>query len=148
MGIAGSIANMMIEVSFHSVDTVNVRAKVSEKQQSTVNVVKKIYMKEGIIGFGRGLSACYYGSIACGFIYFSLYKLFKEYARDFLGPEFNPAWTFFVASFTAELFTLMVYYPYDLIKCRLQSKNYIFKYRNLVHAFQKEVKNNGPLALY
>ena len=26
--------------------------------------------------------------------------------------------------------------------------NYVFKYKNLVHAFKKEIKNNGPLSLY
>tara|TARA_B110000285_G_C14937619_1_gene520395 strand:+ start:302 stop:739 length:438 start_codon:yes stop_codon:yes gene_type:complete len=41
-----------------------------------------------------------------------------------------------------------VHYPYDLIKCRLQSKNYIFKYKNLPHAFKKEIKNNGITSLY
>jgi hypothetical protein len=34
---------------------------------------------------------------------------------------------------------LIIYYPYDLIKCRLQSKNFHFKYRNLPHAFTKEI---------
>lgn len=103
-------------------------------------MVKNIYAKEGIQGFSRGFSACFYGSIACGFIYFALYKLFKLYFREFFGETYNIAWTFFMASFVAEFFTLIVYYPYDLVKCRLQSKNYIFKYRNIPHAFKKEIQ--------
>jgi hypothetical protein len=128
MGIAGSLSNQIIEARFHFVDTVNVRAKTSEANLSSLNMVKKIYTKEGISGFTKGFSACFYGSIACGFLYFSLYKLFKQVFRDLFGSTYNIAWTYFAASFVAELFTLLVYYPYDLVKCRMQSKNYEFKY--------------------
>ena len=65
---------MIVETSFHFVDTVNVRAKVSEKNTTSLNMVKKIYASEGIYGFSKGFSATFYGSIVCGFIYFSLYK--------------------------------------------------------------------------
>ena len=46
------------------------------------------------------------------------------------------------------MLTLGVAYPYDLIKCRLQSVNEIYKYENLPHAFKKELKTNGPKSLY
>jgi hypothetical protein len=46
---------------------------------------------------------------------------------------------FFLAAFVAEFFTLLIHYPYDLVKCRLQSKNFHFKYRNIPHAFKKEI---------
>lgn len=119
MGVAGSLANLIVEGGFHMVDTVNVRAKVSDKHMSSLSMVKMIYKKEGVFGFSKGFSACFYGSVACGFIYFSLYKLFKGVFKDYLGDEYNIAWTFFLASFGAELCTLVIYYPYDLIKCRL-----------------------------
>lgn len=119
MGVAGSLANLIVESLFHFADTVNVRAKTSDTNRSTLSTVGHIYNKEGLVGFSRGFSACYYGGIACGFIYFSLYKLFKVYAKEYLGPSFNIAWTYLIASFFAELFTLTVYYPFDLIKCRL-----------------------------
>jgi hypothetical protein len=76
LGVAGSLANMICETGFHIIDTVNIRSKVSDSatQSSTLQQVKKIYVKEGLYGFGRGFSACYYGSIFCGFSYFFLYK--------------------------------------------------------------------------
>ena len=111
-------------------------------------MVKKIYNKEGIYGFSKGFSACYYGSVACGFIYFALYKIFKSSFKDFFGDTYNIAWTYFSASLIAEFFTLLVYYPYDLIKCRLQSKNYVFKYKNIPHAFKKEIQQNSVFSLY
>jgi hypothetical protein len=101
-----------------------------------------------LLGFGRGFSACFYGSIWCGFIFFSLYKQIKLKLYELLGVDANPIKVFFIASCVAETLTICVHFPYDLIKCRLQSMNYVFKYKNLVHAFKKEIKNNGPLSLY
>eukprot|EP00347_Sterkiella_histriomuscorum_P008609 403344440 len=148
MGIAGSLAYLIVESMFHFVDTVNVRAKLSETNVSSLNMARKIYRSEGLYGFSKGFSAMFYGSVACGFIYFSLYKLFKQYFKEKLGDEYNIAWTFFLASFVAEFFTLIFYYPYDLVKCRLQSGNYQFKYRNIPHAFRKEIKQGSILSLY
>jgi hypothetical protein len=119
MGVAGSIANLTVEAGFHFLDTVNVRAKTSEQHVSSITMVRKIYSKEGLYGFSKGFSACYYGSILCGLIYFSLYKFYKTVFRDYFGEDVNVAWIFFSASFCAEFFTLLVYYPYDLVKCRL-----------------------------
>ena len=144
MGVAGSLANTAVEAAFHFADTVNVRAKTTSGNASSLHILTSIYRQEGLTGFTRGFSACFYGSVFCGFLYFSLYKLFKLHLSGYLTPP--PL--FFVASFIAELFTLLVYYPFDLIKCRLQSKNYIFKYKNLPHAFMKEIKEGSVLALY
>ena len=148
MGIAGSIANIICESAFHAVDTVNIRAKASEHSISTLSMVNKIWRKEGLYGFSKGFSACFYGASICGFMYFSLYKAFKVYFTDYFGDSVDTAVSFLLASFCAELITLSVQYPYDLIKCRLQSVNYLFKYQNIPHAVTKEIKNNGIGALY
>lgn len=119
MGIAGSVAHVTVEAMFHFVDTVNVQAKLGEQNLSSYSMVKKIYQAEGIYGFSRGFSAMFYGSVICGFIYFAGYKFLKNYFQERLGDSHHFALMFFLASFIAEFFTLIVYYPYDLIKCRL-----------------------------
>lgn len=58
-----------------------------------------------------------------GFLYFALYKQFKHTFHDYMGDKYDTTYIFLLASFTAELLTLGVQYPYDLIKCRLQSVN-------------------------
>ena len=80
MGIAGSLANMICECAFHIIDTINIRSKIPEGikvKESTFQKIKRIYSAEGFYGFGRGFSACFYGSIFCGFSYFFLYKTIK-----------------------------------------------------------------------
>ena len=148
MGIAGSVAHVTVEAMFHFVDTVNVQAKLGEQNLSSISMVRKIYQAEGLYGFSRGFSAMFYGSVICGFIYFSGYKFLKNYFKDTFEGSPNFAMLFFLASFIAEFFTLLVYYPYDLVKCRLQSKNYHFKYRNIPHAFRKEISQGSILSLY
>ena len=78
LGIAGSLANCICECWFHFIDTVNIRAKATDSGKSTYQQVRAIYNKEGVFGFGRGFSACFYGSIFCGFSYFFLYKSTKQ----------------------------------------------------------------------
>lgn len=119
MGMAGSLTNMFCEVLFHFVDTVNIRAKAKTSTISTTNMFKAIVAKEGVYGLSKGISACFYGSIICGFIYFSLYKIIKTYLHDRYNTTLPAPVIFFFGSFIAELFTLMVYYPYDMIKSRL-----------------------------
>jgi hypothetical protein len=43
----------------------------------------------------------------------------------------------FVASASAEFLSLWFYYPFDLIKVRMQTSNDVYKYTNLVDAFVK-----------
>jgi hypothetical protein len=52
------------------------------------------------------------------------------------------------SAFLAESFTLLLYYPYDTIKWRLQTSNRVYEYKSLVHAFQKEITENGFFSLY
>jgi hypothetical protein len=87
MGIAGSLANTIVESAFHVVDTVNISSKAAtgNKTPSTMSIVSKIWEKEGAFGFGRGFSACFYGAQASGFIYFLLYKAIKQELHEYWG---------------------------------------------------------------
>jgi len=147
MGVAGSIAHVIVECGFHVIDTVNVNAKADAVHVSTSTMVRKMWAKEGMTGFGRGISACFYSATVGGFIYFTIYKLLKTYLAGVL-PNIDQGLVFALAGFISEGVTICMKYPFDLVKCRLQSVNYIFKYQSIPHAFRKEVKGNGIKALY
>ena len=148
IGIAGSLSNVIVECSFHFADTVNIRTKANETNISTTSMINKIYRKEGIIGFGKGFSAAFYGAAIYGFSYFVIYKMIKSYLAEKFEGKVDMAVCYVLAAFVTECLTLSVKFPYDLIKCRLQSVNYVFKYQNLVHAFKKEIKKDGLKSLY
>ena len=110
IGVAGSIANMLVETSFHVIDTVNIRSKAQAEManKTTFAMVKGIYMNEGVYGFAKGFSACFYGACFCGFIYFSAYKWLKGVFRERFGKEVEMGIICLTASLTAELITLSV----------------------------------------
>jgi hypothetical protein len=150
IAIAGCISHVAVETSFHMIDTVNIKSKATPQMASSnfLSLVSKIWAHEGIIGFGRGFSAAFYGSVFAGFTYFFLYKLLKQIFINKCQNKWDVGLIAMAASFCAELVTLLVAYPFDLIKCRLQSVNNIFKYKNLVDAYKKEIKHNGVKSLY
>ena len=110
MGMAGSLANLTVESAFHFIDTVNIRAKAQTNnvQVSTLSLVNKIWQKEGLYGFGKGFSACFYGATVCGFLYFSIYKCLKGVFKDYFGDAFDMAFCYLLASFSAEILTLSI----------------------------------------
>ena len=69
-----------------------------------------------------------------------MYKTTKLQLYAALGKDTNPTLVYLLASTVAEAIPIIFHFPYDMIKCRLQSKNYYFKYKNLPHAFRKELK--------
>lgn len=91
MGVAGSLASVLVETSFHLIDTVNIRSKaaVPPTGDSIMTMVSKIWAREGLYGFCKGFSACFYSSVASGFIYFSIYKYLKGVLRVENGGEYD-----------------------------------------------------------
>lgn len=145
MGVAGSMAQGTVEALFHFVDTVNIKSKAAsaEANTSTLTMVRKIFAAEGVVGFGRGIGAAVYGNYSAGFIYFVFYKWLKNNM-----PELRGGCKQLIAGFVAEATAIMFKFPFDLVKCRLQSVNYIFKYSSWSHGIAKEYKTNGIPGLY
>ena len=106
-----------------------------------MTMVRKILAEEGVVGFARGIGAAVYGNYCGGFILVLLYKYFKMKL-----PE-SPARNMLAASI-AEAATIVYKFPLDLVKCRIQSVNYIFKYSNWRHGLMKEFRQNGIKGLY
>lgn len=143
MGVAGSMAVGSVEAMFHFVDTVNIKSKANEKEShSAMTMVRKIWASEGVVGFGRGIGAAVYGNFSAGFIYFILYKTLKNKMPELGGFKA------LIAGFIAETIAILIKFPFDLIKCRLQSVNYIFKYSDWTHGIRKEFRLNGVPGLY
>jgi hypothetical protein len=92
-----------------------------------------IFRNEGVAGLTKGIQASFYGAIIYGFTYFYLYKLFKETYKKHIGE--SSAFMFLLASCFTQMIALWVFYPFDMIKVRLQTSNHIFKYKGLKNAF-------------
>lgn len=99
--------------------------------------------RKGISPLMRGVQPVVYGATISSFIYFVLYKNFKEsikYRMDKHGIDKTNLSSVFLmsagASTFANFFAVSVYYPYDLIKTRMQIVGE-YKYKNIVDAIFK-----------
>jgi hypothetical protein len=89
-------------------------------------MAKSIWKAEGPRGFCHGFSACFYGSAAAGFCFFMTYKKLKGYLKDNYGHLMNEGLCELFAGLGSELLFVWLWFPFDLLKVRLQSANEIF----------------------
>jgi len=163
IGVAGSLSAIACDSTMHVIDTINIRSKVvldkvhqnglqaeqnKAKNIKTFDLVKNIYKTEGFKGFVKGYTACLFGATIEGFSYCFLYKLIKQKQYEYVGPNVSQTWVFASSSIMAEIICLSMYFPFDLVKTRLQSKNHIYKYKSVYDAFAKEIKQDGVKSLY
>ena len=132
IGAAGSITTLIGESSFYFIDAINARSKVLEQNLSITEMSKKVIREEGIGGLFKGYTACYYSSVLYGYLYFYIYKGLKGYLKDtetFKSSSKSmhlKALIYASASTVAEIISLFIYYPYELVKIRLLTKNQIY----------------------
>ena len=139
--LAGTVATVSMEMLTHAVDTINMRSKVINGPKFFVLNVFKL---QGFLSLFNGLQAVVYGYTFAGFLYFYAYAALKdEIAERFYSEKRqNPSLlqtftTSFVAGTVSECLALCFYYPFDLIKTRMQTTNEIYKYHNVTDAFYK-----------
>lgn len=142
MGIAGSIAQISTELAFHPIDVINTNTKADMiGNMNSLNTTLRIYKKDGFFGFWRGASATYYAALIGGMIYFTTYK----YLKNLLSSTENNLNTlaYLISSISGEILFLLFYYPFDLIRTRMQTRRVEFDYKGVLDAFRKIV--NGSL---
>lgn len=121
---------------------------------SFTEMFKTVVKNDGVGGLFKGYSACYYSSILYGYVYFYIYKglkfLLKETDLFKTHNESTPvkALVYASSSTIAEIFSLCIYYPFELVKIRLLTRNDHFRYTSVSDAFYKILKNDGTKGLY
>jgi hypothetical protein len=129
MAVAGLLGQVTVDFLFHPIDLINTRTKYFYMDNvKTYTIAKRILYTTGPRGFFRGASVTILGSSVSGFVYFYFYKRIKEYMKKILEKDEN---LFFIAytvsSFVSEVIVYVFYYPFDLIKTRIQTGQYEYK---------------------
>jgi hypothetical protein len=129
MAVAGLLGQVTADFLFHPIDLVNTRTKYFYMDKvKTLTIAKRIISTTGLRGFFRGASVTILGSSVAGSVYFYFYKRIKEYMKKLFehDPSLNfIAYTF--SSFVSEVIVYIFYYPFDLIKTRIQTGQYEYK---------------------
>jgi len=86
VGAAGSITMLVSESAFYCIDAINARSKILETNVGFIEMCKKVLCAEGYTGLYKGYSATYYSAILSGWLYFMLYKGFKNELKERFEP--------------------------------------------------------------
>ena len=150
MGAAGSITMLLGESAFYCIDAVNTRSKVLSENVEFKEMVKRIVRSEGIRGLYKGYSATYYSTIFYGYLYFYVYKGLKVQMKERFEPESAGSFAAIYASAStiAEIVALVIYYPFELVKCRLLTRNDHYRYYSVSDAFYKILHQDSVRGLY
>lgn len=154
IGAAGSVTTLVGESSFYFIDAISARSKVLKENVGMRDMVREVIKNEGIGGLFKGYSACYYSSILYGYLYFYIYKGLKCHLKDTDTFRSNcdstplKALVYASASTVAEIASLFIYYPFELVKIRLLTKNDHFKYSSVSDAFNNILRKDGVTGLY
>ena len=124
-GIAGTICR----IPTHPLDTCKTVAFSSDAGKATVqSAARRIYQREGVRGFYRGLGITVAGAFPGNALYFVMYDWAKGHATKL--QENSQGWVSYVPSpffhlgcgFAAEIVSCAVWVPVDVIKERLQAQ--------------------------
>jgi hypothetical protein len=141
IGFAGAIAQFATEIILHPIDVINTRTKAEIAHADNINsykMIQRIMDKEGLFGFWRGASATYYGALLGGLIYFSAYKYLKKHlSKLHENKEGLNYLTYLASSLLGETLFLLFYYPYDLIRTRMQTRVKGFEYKGPLDGLRK-----------
>lgn len=149
MGLAGSLAQLGTEFFFHPIDVINTRTKAEIVGKiNTFNMTRRIYGKDGLYGFCYGLSVTFYGSIIGGMIYFSTYKFFKKLLKKESSEENSSQKNFIAYLFSScigEFLFMIVYYPFDLVRTRMQTRVEPHNYKDVLDGFKQIIGKKSYL---
>jgi hypothetical protein len=142
MAAAGLLAQVTADFLFHPIDLVNTRTKYFYMEKvKTLTIAKRILNTTGPRGFFRGGTVTIFGSSVSGSVYFYFYKRIKDYMKNLLDKEPNLYFiAYTVSSFVSEVIVYLFYYPFDLIKTRIQTGQY--EYKNLFDALNQICDKN------
>ena len=173
--LAGTASTIMVELSTHFLDTLNIQSKLKDKNKVLSNMAHKSKRRSPFALF-RGYQAVFWGYLPSSIVYFYIYGSFKERwmnderenakARNqneedsklsdaesgtiakskmsFLSQFFM----FMMAASRAELSALMIYYPFDLIKTRMQGSNDKYGYTSITDALVKILRSEYTKSEY
>jgi len=147
---AGSLSFLICELAFYPMDALNLQQKLNVNKISMPQMLRIVYKNFGPYGIYRGFSTSYYSSTTAGYAFFAMYKGIKVKLKEVIKPK-NQAQCSAIYMFSSafsEMMSMLIYYPYEIIKVRYVAKNDSYKYKGITDGFRNIVKEQGVLGLY
>lgn len=151
-GLAGITSTLVVEVSTHFISTLDIHSKTTKNFS-----IQQYFRTNSIESLMRGFQPMIYGYIVSAFFYYSCYKAIKEKIKNkFERYNYDSKSLKSIAIMSAgssaicETIAILFYYPFDLVKARMQrASNY--SYKNTTDGFYqifKEQKGGFISSMY
>lgn len=155
---AGSLASAFASLALCPTELVKCRlqtthemkmsGKTAQSHNTVWSMVKSIFMKEGLLGFYRGLPTTLVQEIPGYFFFFGGYELSRSFfASGRPKNELGPVPLMLSGGFAGICLWLIIF-PVDCIKSRIQVLSMSGQPAGLISTFVYIVRNEGILALY
>ncbi|KAK2441807.1 S-adenosylmethionine carrier 1, chloroplastic/mitochondrial [Trifolium repens] len=121
----GAVAGAFGEGMMHPVDTIKTRIQSQailngvKNQKGILQMVRSVWMVDGLRGFYRGVMPGVTGSLATGATYFGVIESTKKWIED-SHPGLGGHWAHFIAGAVGDTLGSVVYVPCEVIKQRMQ----------------------------
>ncbi|XP_059440768.1 uncharacterized protein LOC132173322 [Corylus avellana] len=121
----GAIAGAFGEGMMHPIDTIKTRIQSqailsgSQNQKSVLQMVRTVWVADGLKGFYRGIAPGITGSLATGATYFGVIESTKKWIED-SHPGLGGYWSHFIAGALGDTLGSVVYVPCEVMKQRMQ----------------------------
>ncbi|CAL9031435.1 unnamed protein product [Prunus brigantina] len=121
----GAIAGAFGEGMMHPVDTVKTRIQsqamltASKNPKSILQMVRAVWVADGLRGFYRGIAPGVTGSLATGATYFGVIESTKKWIEE-SHPSLGGHWAHFIAGAVGDTLGSFVYVPCEVMKQRMQ----------------------------
>uniref|UniRef100_A0A8C6XVZ5 Solute carrier family 25 member 33 n=1 Tax=Naja naja TaxID=35670 RepID=A0A8C6XVZ5_NAJNA len=126
----------------------------NERCTSALQCAMRVYYREGLRGFYRGVTASYAG-VTETVIHFVLYEALKQRLREHqllltpsvvLSPSGQDFCGLMAAAAVSKACASCIAYPHEVVRTRLREEG--CRYRSFVQTLQLVAREEGPLALY
>ncbi|XP_044476519.1 S-adenosylmethionine carrier 1, chloroplastic/mitochondrial [Mangifera indica] len=121
----GALAGAFGEGMMHPVDTVKTRIQSqailsgSQNQKSILQMVRAVWVADGLQGFYRGVAPGVTGSLATGATYFGFIESTKKWIEE-THPSLGGHWAHFISGAVGDTLGSFVYVPCEVMKQRMQ----------------------------
>ncbi|KAF8399593.1 hypothetical protein HHK36_015461 [Tetracentron sinense] len=121
----GAVAGAFGEGMMHPIDTIKTRiqsqAVISgcQSQKGIFQMVRTVWVTDGLRGFYRGVTPGLTGSLATGATYFGVIESTKKWVEE-LHPNLGGHWSHFIAGGVGDTLGSFIYVPCEVMKQRMQ----------------------------
>ncbi|KAJ8485409.1 hypothetical protein OPV22_017894 [Ensete ventricosum] len=121
----GALAGGFGEGMMHPIDTLKTRMQSqavisgTNAQKNILQMVRNVWVSDGLRGFYRGITPGVTGSLATGATYFGVIESTKKWLEE-VNPRLSGHWSHFLAGAIGDTLGSFVYVPCEVVKQRMQ----------------------------